>query len=197
MTVKVVLLLKKQINKLVDAHRDGKDGLVDYQAVGADPAFASFEEATCELQGYFLTDMPDNVQLAFVINLYNMMIPHAYARFGDPRSDLARLTFFDKTYYNIGGLMYSFTELENGVLRGNKTPPYHLLKPFGNNDPRLQAARVQVKPRIHFALNCGGEFCLFCFVLFVYLVYFYPLSGSSLDDTIYCAATHNVCATNT
>lgn len=157
--VKVVILLKKQINKLVDEHRDGSDGLVDYEAVGKDPAFVAFEEAVCELQGYNLAEMAENVQLAFVINLYNMMIPHAYAKLGDPRGDLARMTFFDKTYYNIGGQLYSFTDLENGVLRGNKTPPYHLFKPFGKGDSRAKAARLQVEPRIHFALNCGAKSC--------------------------------------
>jgi hypothetical protein len=58
-------------------------------------------------------------------------------------------------------MLFSFNDLENGVLRGNQVPPAHLWKPFGSDDPRLKAAlpRPPIEPRIHFALNCGAKSC--------------------------------------
>lgn len=50
-------------------------------------------------------------------------------------------------------------ELENGVMRGNKVPPYHLRKPFGTKDPRIATVLPQGEYRIHAALNCGAKSC--------------------------------------
>jgi len=149
---------KSALSGIVDRHR--KDGLVDYLGVSSDPEFSAFEEMVCEFQAIRMQDMAFDVRTAFCINIYNMMVLHAYARAGIPRTSFQRLAFFDHIKYNIGGSLFSFNDLENGILRGNRSPPYHLSKPFkSKNDPRLACALPRGEARIHFALNCGARSC--------------------------------------
>jgi hypothetical protein len=72
---------------------------------------------------------------------------------------LTRLSFFDTAAVNIGGEIFTFNDLENGLLRANSVPPYHLTKPFGKGDKREIIALPKTDPRIHFALNCGARSC--------------------------------------
>ena len=132
---------------------------MDYDSAREDSAFIEFEEATCEFQKVDLGSMDENTRTAFCINLYNMMIKHAFVKKGVPRSIMSRMSFFDKIKYNIGGHLFSFTEIEDGILRGNRRQPYSFRKPFGSSDPRRKFALSERDPRIHFALNCGANSC--------------------------------------
>jgi len=67
--------------------------------------------------------------------------------------------FFDRITYEIGGYRFSLNDMEHGILRGNRRPPYRLFKPFQKEDPRLEFAVVPMDPRIHFALVCGARSC--------------------------------------
>lgn len=66
---------------------------------------------------------------------------------------------FDRASYVIGPHVYSLTEIENGLLRGNRTPPASLKRVFSDTDPRAAFMVGQVDYRIHFALNCGALSC--------------------------------------
>ena len=70
------------------------------------------------------------------------------------------LRFFSGTSYLIGGFTLSLNDIENGILRSNRSSMATLyMKPFGNADPRMKIILPQVDPRIHFALNCGAKSC--------------------------------------
>jgi hypothetical protein len=153
----VLKRLKNQLSDVMTEHTSG-DGLVDYVSLTEDPAFAQFEFATAELQEVSLANMESLLRRAFVINLYNMIVPHAFARVGAPTGDLSRVTFFDGVRYQLGDETFSFNDLENGVLRGNRKAPYHLRVPFPAGDSRLRSVE-KVDHRIHFALNCGAKAC--------------------------------------
>ena len=152
--------LKKQLEALEEAHTDA-DGRVDAAAIAADGRFASFEEATCELQGeaMALARMEEPTRLAFCINLYNMAVRHAFFSLGTPTTGLQIRAYFDTVKYNVGGVVYSLNDLENGVLRCNERAPLHFSVPFRRGDPRLAACLRTKEPRIHFALNCGARSC--------------------------------------
>ena len=93
------------------------------------------------------------------VTVYNMMVTHAFAVVGIPESSLQRLAFFDHVQYSLGGALFSLNDVENGVLRRNRTPPYHLRLPFAEKDVRLSLLLDNDEPRIHFALNCGASSC--------------------------------------
>jgi hypothetical protein len=154
----VVKRCKKLFGKVESAHTD-TNGDFNYKEAKEDPNFYEFEEAVCELQGLDLASMEDSTKLAFCINVYNLMIKHAFVKVGVPSSTLARGTFFSGVKYNIGGQLFSFSELENGIIRANSKAPYSLFKPFSKSDPRLKLIYPNADPRIHFALNCGAKSC--------------------------------------
>ena len=55
--------------------------------------------------------------------------------------------------------MFSFNDLENGILRDNRKAPYRFQAQFSKDDPRQDLRIKPVDPRIHFSLNCGATSC--------------------------------------
>lgn len=136
-----------------------QNGLVDYVSIEMDADFPKIVKEMAKLQFISLKDMDTSTKMAFVINLYNTLIKIAFVTAGIPKNDLTRLSFFDTVAINVGGDLFTFNDLENGLLRANSVPPYHLTKPFGKGDGRSNYALAKTDPRIHFALNCGAKSC--------------------------------------
>merc|ERR1719410_1329140 len=130
-----------------------------------DPLMSIIDESSCQLQLISLSNMShdDDMKKTFCINLYNVMIKHAFAKVGIPTDTSNRGPFFETVGYWLGGddckTFFSFSELENGILRGNRIPPGKTKPFFDENDPRKQVICSEVDPRIHFALNCGAKSC--------------------------------------
>ena len=97
--------------------------------------------------------------MAFGIGVYNLMIKYAFVKVGIPTTTIQRLGFFDKVSFDIGGDIYSFNDLENGILRANSKAPFALSFPFSKEDSRVNYIVKDFDPRIHFALNCGAKSC--------------------------------------
>jgi len=152
--------LKKLLGKVESAVTNDQ-GDVDYKAAKSHELFPVFEEGVCEIQRVDLALLERNEKLAFCINLYNIMIKYAFIKVGIPTSNVSRAFFFTGVKFNIGGHLYSFQDLENGILRGNRRAPYAMSKPLKGNDPRYGFALKpeEVDERIHFALNCGAKSC--------------------------------------
>jgi hypothetical protein len=88
-----------------------------------------------------------------------MMIPHAYVQLGTPDSALQRSAFFGGVSYIIAGQVFSFSDIEHGIIRGNTRFGLALKPPFSaEGDPRLEFV-LPLDNRIHFALNCGAASC--------------------------------------
>ena len=45
--------------------------------------------------------MGKNLRVAFIINLYNLLILHAFCQVGIPTTSMQRNTFFDRIGYNV------------------------------------------------------------------------------------------------
>lgn len=87
------------------------------------------------------------------------MIKFAFVKLGIGESNIERHAFFNKVSFQIGPDIFSFQDLENGILRGNRKAPYSLFPQFSKGDPRLRMSMEKVDCRIHFALNCGAASC--------------------------------------
>ncbi|KAL7552898.1 hypothetical protein ACHAWF_016147 [Thalassiosira exigua] len=153
----VIHRLGKLWGKLESKHLD-ENGMVDHSTLRTDEFYWKFEEEVCELQKISLRAMNDKTRLAFVINVYNLMIKYAFVKVGIASSK-TRTSFFSDVSMNVGGDIFSFDDLEHGILRGNTRHPYQLSKRFGSTDSRKELARKELDPRIHFALNCGARSC--------------------------------------
>lgn len=147
---------KSLLNDLISKHRHPETSLVSYAAIRRDADYRnnflsavaelqtlpSLAEENCSKKSAFVDP---NVKTAFVINLYNMAVKHAFIELGVPSNDLSRLHFFDSACYEVGGCVYSLAELENGVLRANSRAPYHRSAFFKGEDPRIGAALLREK----------------------------------------------------
>ena len=152
---------------------DAVGGRVDYVAMdggggdggegGPRRRAVDFEIAASLLARVELAGMKDEPGLfkSFCINLYNIMVQHSMKRFGIPLSSYSRYRYFDVVSYRFrdAGLL-SLTDVESGILRGNRPAPYHLSPPFP--PPSSSSLGVPTLPldcRVHFALNCGAVSC--------------------------------------
>jgi hypothetical protein len=101
--------------------------------------------------------------LAFWINLYNALVIHAVIQENVQNSVteswLGILSFFQRAAYTVGGLRFSLTDIEHGILRDNRGFPYFPGTHFSSNDPRQKLVIHEKDPRIHFALNCASNSC--------------------------------------
>ncbi len=100
-------------------------------------------------------------KIAFWINLYNVIVIHGVIALGIRDSVKEVRGFFRKVYYLIGGYPFTPDDIEHGILRGNRRPPYALFRRFGRHDPRLAFTVTPMDPRIHFTLVCGSSSCPF------------------------------------
>uniref|UniRef100_A0A4W4EH91 Glutaredoxin domain-containing protein n=1 Tax=Electrophorus electricus TaxID=8005 RepID=A0A4W4EH91_ELEEL len=132
---------------------------VDYRAMSKSPWLERYCEWTLQLQQAKLLSLSREEKLAFFINVYNALVIHGNLRLSFPKTMWQRYRFFNYVSYLIGGEVFTLQDIENGVLRGNRKGVTQLLKPFSNNDPRLQVALPEVEPLIHFALNHGVKGC--------------------------------------
>jgi hypothetical protein len=139
---------------------DAEKGTVQYPAIRHAEEFEKYKNLARGLQSFDLDSLKDHGQkLAFWINIYNTAVIHGVIGLGLTHSVKEVFRFFDRVVYVIGGYYFSLNDMEHGILRGNRRPPYRLMKPFGKKDPRLEYAVLPMDPRIHFTLVCGAMSC--------------------------------------
>ncbi|OAY60045.1 uncharacterized protein LOC110629125 isoform X2 [Manihot esculenta] len=68
-----------------------------------------------QLEGVNVSQMENNAQTAFWMNVYNALVMHAYLAYGIPHSSLRRLALFHKAAYNIGGHIISANAIEQSI----------------------------------------------------------------------------------
>jgi hypothetical protein len=139
---------------------DPEKGEVNYKAIRGSPEFEKYKSLTRGLRSFKLHSLKEHGQrLAFWINIYNTAVIHGVIELGIEQSIKEFPRFFDRVVYEIGGFLFSLNDIEHGILRGNRRPPYRFFKPFGKNDDRLDFIASPLDPRIHFALVCGARSC--------------------------------------
>ncbi|MBI5869738.1 MAG: DUF547 domain-containing protein [Actinobacteria bacterium] len=131
------------------------DGMrVNYDGLLASDEFRIYEQASLELAGFDpLTLEPREERLAFWINLYNMAALQAVGSFGGVSGIDGVNGFFERRACNLGGLDYSFNDIEYGILRGNARRPNRAWRYWRNWDRRLQAILKPPEPRVCFTLT--------------------------------------------
>src|SRR4030042_2458801 len=132
---------------------DSERGQVQYHAIRNSEQFEKHKDLTRRLLSFDLRSLKDRGQKpAFWINIYNAAVIHGVIELGLKHSVKEVYNFFDRVVYEIGEYRFSLNDMEHGILRSNRRPPYRLLRPWGKNDSRLELAILPIDPRIHFAL---------------------------------------------
>jgi len=122
--------------------------------------YADLRRCTAQLKNFDPSSLQtDAERLAFWVNLYNVLIVDAVIAFGIRRTVWEDKGFFRRAAYRTGELRCSADEIEHGILRGNRHPPYIPFPVFAGNDRRRQWAVHRLDPRVHAALNCASRSC--------------------------------------
>eukprot|EP01119_Soliformovum_irregulare_P010971 TRINITY_DN2711_c0_g1_i3.p1 TRINITY_DN2711_c0_g1~~TRINITY_DN2711_c0_g1_i3.p1 ORF type:complete len:562 (-),score=142.60 TRINITY_DN2711_c0_g1_i3:99-1784(-) len=133
---------------------------IDYKSIMRSPDYKKFVHCSIELQMVQPSTIKHEELPAFFVNLYNLATFHANLEkiqaMGD-RGTAGKRLFSrlrgSKFGYLIGGLHYSLSEMENGIIRGNRKPQ----RVFQQKDPRLAYASTTFDPHIHFLLGWMGS----------------------------------------
>ncbi|KAG7032612.1 hypothetical protein SDJN02_06662, partial [Cucurbita argyrosperma subsp. argyrosperma] len=147
--------LAKIMSAILESYASNNLQHVDYLAVSNSEEFRRYINLTQELHRVNLKALSHNEKLAFFLNMYNAMVIHGLIRFGRVEGVIDRKSFFSDFQYLVGGQPYSLIAIKNGILRGNRRPPYSFAKPFSSGDKRAELAFGEVNPLIHFGL-CSG-----------------------------------------
>mmetsp|Transcript_5027 Transcript_5027/g.12695 ORF Transcript_5027/g.12695 Transcript_5027/m.12695 type:complete len:489 (-) Transcript_5027:53-1519(-) len=151
--------LRVLILQLYDQFLSSDGKAVDYDGIAASPLFQEYVSMAYLLQRTDVVTLNKEEKLAFWINVYNALVIHKTAVDGKPTSTWQRFRFFTKRGYIIQGHHYSLNDIENGILRSNRSPPMMRSRQWRSNDPRMRAACDTLDARIHFALVCGAVSC--------------------------------------
>ncbi|MDS0475524.1 DUF547 domain-containing protein [Natrinema sp. 1APR25-10V2] len=95
--------------------------------------------------------------LAFWLNVYNAGAQLLLER--RPTLFESRLRFFRTPAVTVAGVDLSLDDIEHGVLRGGRSKYGLGYLPRVERTGLDRAYRIEVDPRIHFALNCGAASC--------------------------------------
>jgi len=156
----IALKLKDSMNILRGAFFDTKRGRVAYERMRDSAVYKEYLELSYSLKKMDFNDLKSREeQIAFWINLYNVIVIHGVIALGIRDSVKEVRNFFKRVQYRIGHLFFTPDDIEHGILRGNRRPPNSLFKLFQERDSRRRFAIKPVDPRIHFALVCASSSC--------------------------------------
>jgi hypothetical protein len=98
----------------------------------------------------------EDERLAFFINVYHVMIMHAYIVLGPPDSSFKWVTYFNSIAYQCSDDIFSLPELEHNIIRAEMSFPSQFLSRFILPKSQYRFALTRPDFRINFALNCGS-----------------------------------------
>jgi GH15 family glucan-1,4-alpha-glucosidase len=156
----VVLRMKEAMNVLRGAFFDTRRGRVAYEHMKGSDIYRDYVQLARSLRSLDLSILKTREQkIAFWVNLYNVIVIHGVIELDIRDSVKEARRFFQRIRYVVDGMEFTPDDIEHGVLRGNRRPPYALSRVFGRDDPRLRHSLDSVDPRIHFALVCASSSC--------------------------------------
>ncbi|MEW6659106.1 MAG: DUF547 domain-containing protein [Thermodesulfobacteriota bacterium] len=154
--------LKRSMDRLKAESFETGTGRVAYERLKDSEVYQAHRQLSNNLKAMDLGLLARREEkIAFWINLYNVIVIHGVIALGLRDSVKEVFNFFRGIYYQIGGYPFSPDDIEHGLLRGNRRPPYSLFRRFRGGDPRLNFRVEPLDPRIHFTLVCGSASCPF------------------------------------
>ncbi|CAM9992886.1 unnamed protein product, partial [Ectocarpus fasciculatus] len=117
----------------------------------------TFLDDICRLRWMPLEGLSHSEQLAVFLNLYHVMLLHAFFILGPPGSPLSRVaSYFTTLCYEVGGDVMSMADLEHCVMRAKTSQPNQFLSKLIIPTTEYPFSLRRAEPRVSFALNCGS-----------------------------------------
>jgi hypothetical protein len=117
----------------------------------------SFLDSAADLKNANLSDLEEYERKCFFLNMYHLMVVHAYFILGPPNQSAKWASFFNMISYQCADDIFSLAELEHCILRASMSHP---IRPFAKFLlPTSKYDNFALKSadfRLNFALNCGS-----------------------------------------
>jgi hypothetical protein len=119
-------------------------------------SLCSFLDSASTLKEVSVSKLSEEERIAFFLNLYHVMIMHAFLVLGPPDSTFKWMSYFNTIAYQCSDDIFSLTELEHNIIRGKMSYPSQFISKFVIPKSQFTFALRTVDFRINFALNCGS-----------------------------------------
>ena len=116
----------------------------------------AFLDSASALKDVELNHLGEKERLAFFLNLYHVMIMHAFLVLGPPDSTFKSISYFNTIAYQCSDDIFSLAELEHCIIRAAMNYPSQFISKFVLPKSQFRFALSQPDCRINFALNCGS-----------------------------------------
>jgi len=116
----------------------------------------SFLNGVSCLKNVNVSQLPEEERLAFFLNLYHVMIMHAFLVVGFPRTNFQWKSYFSMISYQCSDDIFSLAELDHCIIRGSMNIPTVFASKLVIPKSRYTFALTRADYRINFALNCGS-----------------------------------------
>jgi hypothetical protein len=90
----------------------------------------SFLDSASALKAVDVSILEEHDRKAFFINLYHIMIMHAFVVLGPPRSSFEWISYFNMISYQCSDDIFSLAELEHRIIRAGMSSPSHFMSKF-------------------------------------------------------------------
>jgi hypothetical protein len=122
-----------------------------------DSDLRGFLDCTAALKEADTHGLNEDQRKAFFLNLYHVMIMHAFLVLGPPDSSLKWISYFNSIAYQCSDDIFSLAELEHNIIRSEMSYPSQFFSRFVLPKSHYRFALSKPDYRINFALNCGSK----------------------------------------
>lgn len=116
----------------------------------------SFLDTASDLKAVDLSLLEELERKAFFLNLYHIMVMHAFLVLGPPSSSFEWISYFNMISYQCSDDIFSLAELEHRIVRAGMSSPSHFISKFVLPKTEYNIALTKADFRLNFALNCGS-----------------------------------------
>ena len=132
--------------------------LLGYESreTGNESTMIRFLDKTSELKDVDLYTLQSDERVAFLVNLYHLMIMHSFILLGPAESSFTFVNMLHMVSYQISDDIFSLAELELNIIRGNMSYPVEFAPRFVLPKSRYGFALPKIDIRVNFSLNTGS-----------------------------------------
>ena len=146
-------------NYSLDPIRQVEDALIkalDPRQESEERNLCAFLDSAAALKQVDVSLLTESERTVFFLNLYHVMIAHAFLVLGPPDSTFKWISYFNTIAYQCSDDVFSLTELEHNIVRAAMNYPSQFVSRFVLPKSRFSFALTHADYRINFALNCGS-----------------------------------------
>ncbi len=141
----------------LDAESIDSAGQVDYALLRRSPTFRQLRTTSRLLRTVDPETLSsDALRNAFWINVYNVLAIHGVLALDIESSVMEVPSFFGAVAYDVGTMIVTLDEIENGILRHQRAPPGHRKSPLWRRRPAALALPIEGRS----AHPCSASLCL-------------------------------------